>query len=113
MNQKGVSVVIILASLLIIGVVGFAAYRVVNSNEAEINSSEQTTEQSEAVENAPAAEQVQTEAGKTVHFKTEDDKAAYAIGASVSRYIEKTLAEQEQWIVLRRRQKEREINSGM
>ena len=40
---------------------------------------------SAAVETAPAAE-----------FANEEAKAAYAIGASVSRYIEKTLAEQEQ-----------------
>ncbi|MDO6527688.1 FKBP-type peptidyl-prolyl cis-trans isomerase [Motilimonas sp. 1_MG-2023] len=40
---------------------------------------------SAAVETAPVAE-----------FANEDAKAAYAIGASVSRYIEKTLAEQEQ-----------------
>lgn len=38
-------------------------------------------------EAAPAAEQVQTEAGKTVHFKTEDDKAAYAIGVSFANYL--------------------------
>ncbi|MFS1910142.1 FKBP-type peptidyl-prolyl cis-trans isomerase [Vibrio sp. E150_011] len=36
----------------------------------------------------PAAqEQVQAEAGKAVHFKTEDDKAAYAIGVSFATYL--------------------------
>jgi FKBP-type peptidyl-prolyl cis-trans isomerase FkpA len=36
----------------------------------------------------PAAqEQVQTETGKAVHFKTEDDKAAYAIGVSFANYL--------------------------
>lgn len=38
-------------------------------------------------EAAPAAEQVQAETGKTVHFKTEDDKAAYAIGVSFANYL--------------------------
>ena len=33
-------------------------------------------------EAAPQAEQVQAETGKAVHFKTDDDKAAYAIGVS-------------------------------
>ncbi|EDL51135.1 peptidyl-prolyl cis-trans isomerase, FKBP-type, partial [Vibrio mediterranei AK1] len=36
----------------------------------------------------PAAqEQVQAETGKAVHFKTEDDKAAYAIGVSFANYL--------------------------
>ncbi|MCJ2378166.1 FKBP-type peptidyl-prolyl cis-trans isomerase [Vibrio sp. ZSDZ34] len=36
----------------------------------------------------PAAEQqVQAETGKTVHFKTDDDKAAYAIGVSFANYL--------------------------
>ncbi|MCE2594662.1 FKBP-type peptidyl-prolyl cis-trans isomerase [Motilimonas cestriensis] len=44
---------------------------------------------SAAVETAPSA-------APAVEFENENAKAAYAIGASVSRYIEKTLAEQEQ-----------------
>lgn len=43
-------------------------------------------EEAPKVETAPA-EQVQAEAGKTVHFKTEDDKAAYAIGVSFANYL--------------------------
>ncbi|HAS62065.1 MAG TPA: FKBP-type peptidyl-prolyl cis-trans isomerase [Vibrio sp.] len=38
---------------------------------------------------APAAEQVQAE--KAVHFKTEDDKAAYAIGASFANYLSQSI----------------------
>ncbi len=38
-------------------------------------------------EAAPQAEQVQAEAGKAVHFKTDDDKAAYAIGVSFANYL--------------------------
>ena len=34
-----------------------------------------------------AQEQVQAETGKAVHFKTEDDKAAYAIGVSFATYL--------------------------
>ncbi len=47
---------------------------------------------------APAVEAVSAavETAPEVKFENEDAKAAYAIGASVSRYIEKTLAEQEQ-----------------
>lgn len=40
---------------------------------------------------APAAEQVQAETGKAVHFKTEDDKAAYAIGVSFANYLSTSL----------------------
>lgn len=43
-------------------------------------------EEAPKAETAPA-EQVQAEAGKTVHFKTEDDKAAYAIGVSFANYL--------------------------
>ncbi|OXE33023.1 FKBP-type peptidyl-prolyl cis-trans isomerase FkpA, partial [Vibrio parahaemolyticus] len=38
-------------------------------------------------EAAPQAEQVQAETGKAVHFKTDDDKAAYAIGVSFANYL--------------------------
>ncbi|WP_367988013.1 FKBP-type peptidyl-prolyl cis-trans isomerase [Vibrio sp. NTOU-M3] len=45
-----------------------------------------------AVEPAPAVEQqVQAETGKLVHFKTEDDKAAYAIGVSFANYLSTSL----------------------
>ncbi|ANS86637.1 FKBP-type peptidyl-prolyl cis-trans isomerase [Vibrio scophthalmi] len=40
---------------------------------------------------APAVEQVQAETGKAVHFKTEDDKAAYAIGVSFAGYLSQSL----------------------
>ncbi|EMV9317792.1 FKBP-type peptidyl-prolyl cis-trans isomerase [Vibrio vulnificus] len=40
---------------------------------------------------APQAEQVQVETGKTVHFKSEDDKAAYAIGVSFANYLSASL----------------------
>ncbi|MEH0688532.1 FKBP-type peptidyl-prolyl cis-trans isomerase [Vibrio cholerae] len=40
---------------------------------------------------APATEQVQAETGKAVHFKTEDDKAAYAIGVSFANYLSTSL----------------------
>ncbi|EGQ7931734.1 FKBP-type peptidyl-prolyl cis-trans isomerase [Vibrio vulnificus] len=40
---------------------------------------------------APQAEQVQAETGKTVHFKSEDDKAAYAIGVSFANYLSASL----------------------
>lgn len=40
---------------------------------------------------APAAEQVQAETGKAVAFKTEDDKAAYAIGVSFANYLSTSL----------------------
>ncbi|ASC58258.1 FKBP-type peptidyl-prolyl cis-trans isomerase [Vibrio vulnificus] len=40
---------------------------------------------------APQAEQVQTETGKAVHFKSEDDKAAYAIGVSFANYLSASL----------------------
>lgn len=43
-------------------------------------------EEAPKAEAAPA-EQVQAETGKTVHFKTEDDKAAYAIGVSFANYL--------------------------
>ncbi|OIQ24160.1 FKBP-type peptidyl-prolyl cis-trans isomerase [uncultured Vibrio sp.] len=43
-------------------------------------------EEEPKVETAPAAEQV-AEAGNTVDFKTEDDKAAYAIGVSFANYL--------------------------
>lgn len=43
------------------------------------------------VETAAAVEQVQTETGKTVAFKTEDDKAAYAIGVSFANYLSTSL----------------------
>ncbi len=36
---------------------------------------------------APQAEQVQAETGKAVHFKNDDDKAAYAIGVSFANYL--------------------------
>lgn len=42
-------------------------------------------------EAAPAAEVVQAETGKAVHFKTEDDKAAYAIGVSFASYLNTSL----------------------
>ena len=42
-------------------------------------------------EAAPAVEQVQAETGKQVHFKTEDDKAAYAIGVSFANYLSTSL----------------------
>ncbi len=42
-------------------------------------------------EAAPAAEVVQAETGKAVHFKTEDDKAAYAIGVSFANYLNTSL----------------------
>ncbi|MGR5410723.1 FKBP-type peptidyl-prolyl cis-trans isomerase [Vibrio sp. PNB22_8_1] len=38
-------------------------------------------------EAAPQAEQVKAETGKAVHFKTDDDKAAYAIGVSFANYL--------------------------
>ncbi|HAS8613406.1 TPA: FKBP-type peptidyl-prolyl cis-trans isomerase [Vibrio vulnificus] len=40
---------------------------------------------------APQAEQVQAEIGKAVHFKSEDDKAAYAIGVSFANYLSASL----------------------
>ncbi|RZR09474.1 FKBP-type peptidyl-prolyl cis-trans isomerase [Vibrio vulnificus] len=40
---------------------------------------------------APQAEQVQAETGKAVHFKSEDDKAAYAIGVSFASYLSASL----------------------
>ncbi|EGR1424909.1 FKBP-type peptidyl-prolyl cis-trans isomerase [Vibrio vulnificus] len=40
---------------------------------------------------APQAEQVQAETGKAVHFKSEDDKAAYAIGVSFANYLSASL----------------------
>ncbi|ENO1831845.1 FKBP-type peptidyl-prolyl cis-trans isomerase [Vibrio vulnificus] len=40
---------------------------------------------------APQAEQVQAETGKVVHFKSEDDKAAYAIGVSFANYLSASL----------------------
>ncbi|SEG72841.1 FKBP-type peptidyl-prolyl cis-trans isomerase [Vibrio hangzhouensis] len=44
--------------------------------------------QKEEPKTEPAAqEQVQAETGKAVHFKTEDDKAAYAIGVSFANYL--------------------------
>ena len=42
-------------------------------------------------ETAPAGEQVQAETAKAVQFKTEDDKAAYAIGVSFAQYLSQTL----------------------
>ncbi len=39
----------------------------------------------------PATEQVQAETGKAVNFKTEDDKAAYAIGVSFANYLNTSL----------------------
>lgn len=44
-------------------------------------------EEEPKAEVAPAVEQVQAETGKAVHFKTEDDKAAYAIGSSFAQYL--------------------------
>ncbi|WP_047044209.1 FKBP-type peptidyl-prolyl cis-trans isomerase [Vibrio mexicanus] len=44
-------------------------------------------EEEPKAEVAPAAEQVQAETGKAVHFKTDDDKAAYAIGVSFANYL--------------------------
>ncbi|MDF2154685.1 FKBP-type peptidyl-prolyl cis-trans isomerase [Vibrio sp. CAU 1672] len=38
-------------------------------------------------EAAPQAEQVQAESATAVHFKTDDDKAAYAIGVSFANYL--------------------------
>ncbi|MGF1698683.1 FKBP-type peptidyl-prolyl cis-trans isomerase [Vibrio lamellibrachiae] len=43
-------------------------------------------EEEPKVETAAAAEQV-AETGKAVHFKTDDDKAAYAIGVSFANYL--------------------------
>ncbi|HFQ4950998.1 FKBP-type peptidyl-prolyl cis-trans isomerase [Vibrio vulnificus] len=40
---------------------------------------------------ASQAEQVQAETGKAVHFKSEDDKAAYAIGVSFANYLSASL----------------------
>ncbi|EHU9459272.1 FKBP-type peptidyl-prolyl cis-trans isomerase [Vibrio vulnificus] len=40
---------------------------------------------------AAQAEQVQAETGKAVHFKSEDDKAAYAIGVSFANYLSASL----------------------
>lgn len=40
---------------------------------------------------APEAEQVQAEAAKAVHFQSEDDKAAYAIGVSFANYLSASL----------------------
>ncbi|AVX00618.1 FKBP-type peptidyl-prolyl cis-trans isomerase [Vibrio vulnificus] len=40
---------------------------------------------------APQAEQVQAETDKAVHFKSEDDKAAYAIGVSFANYLSASL----------------------
>ncbi|EGR0233195.1 FKBP-type peptidyl-prolyl cis-trans isomerase [Vibrio vulnificus] len=40
---------------------------------------------------APQAEQVQAETAKAVHFKSEDDKAAYAIGVSFANYLSASL----------------------
>ncbi|EGA71044.1 FKBP-type peptidyl-prolyl cis-trans isomerase [Vibrio sinaloensis DSM 21326] len=49
-------------------------------------------EEEPKTETAPAAvEQVQAETGKAVHFKTEDDKAAYAIGVSFANYLSTSL----------------------
>jgi FKBP-type peptidyl-prolyl cis-trans isomerase FkpA len=44
-------------------------------------------EEEPKAEVAPAAEQTQAETGKTVHFKSDDDKAAYAIGVSFANYL--------------------------
>ncbi|WP_282177567.1 FKBP-type peptidyl-prolyl cis-trans isomerase [Vibrio nereis] len=49
-------------------------------------------EEEPKTEAAPAAEAVQqAETGKAVHFKTEDDKAAYAIGVSFANYLNTSL----------------------
>lgn len=48
-------------------------------------------EEEPKTESAPAVEQVQAETGKLVHFKTEDDKAAYAIGVSFANYLSTSL----------------------
>ncbi|NRB69974.1 MAG: FKBP-type peptidyl-prolyl cis-trans isomerase [Vibrio sp.] len=48
-------------------------------------------EEEAKTEAAPAVEQVQAEAGKTVHFKTDDEKAAYAIGVSFANYLNTSL----------------------
>lgn len=48
-------------------------------------------EEEPKVDTAPAAEQVQAETGKQVAFKTEDDKAAYAIGVSFANYLSTSL----------------------
>lgn len=48
-------------------------------------------EEEAKTEAAPAVEQVQAETGKQVHFKTEDDKAAYAIGVSFANYLSTSL----------------------
>ena len=40
---------------------------------------------------APQAEQVQAETGTVVNFKTDDEKAAYAIGVSFANYLESSL----------------------
>ncbi|MGD8234448.1 FKBP-type peptidyl-prolyl cis-trans isomerase [Vibrio sp. TRT 1302] len=48
-------------------------------------------EEEPKTEAAPAVEQVQAETGKLVHFKTEDDKAAYAIGVSFANYLSTSL----------------------
>ncbi|MDA0128868.1 FKBP-type peptidyl-prolyl cis-trans isomerase [Vibrio sp. MarTm2] len=48
-------------------------------------------EEEPKTEAAPAVEQVQAEVGKAVHFKTEDDKAAYAIGVSFANYLSTSL----------------------
>ncbi|UUM30855.1 FKBP-type peptidyl-prolyl cis-trans isomerase [Vibrio japonicus] len=48
-------------------------------------------EEEPKTEAAPAAEVAQAETGKAVHFKTEDDKAAYAIGVSFANYLNTSL----------------------
>ncbi|NVD07644.1 FKBP-type peptidyl-prolyl cis-trans isomerase [Vibrio sp. JPW-9-11-11] len=48
-------------------------------------------EEEPKVDTTPAAEQVQAETGKQVAFKTEDDKAAYAIGVSFANYLSTSL----------------------
>lgn len=51
----------------------------------------QKEEEPKAETAAAAVEQVEAETGKAVHFKTEDDKAAYAIGVSFANYLSTSL----------------------
>jgi len=48
-------------------------------------------EETPKVETTPQAEQVQAEAEKTVHFKTDEDKAAYAFGLYFAKNIKSSI----------------------
>jgi hypothetical protein len=58
MNQKGISIVLIVGLIVVFGVVGFVGWKVLGNNKADSNISEQAQTAEQNTENLPADQQV-------------------------------------------------------